>query len=156
MRLDRWLGPCIALLAVVWLWLTYAYIPAARVPEEPGPRAFPAVLGFTLLVVGITISFTAWLRSAKKPPPETVKAATTRETGIVIGTFLLLIFYAFFMEKLGFMIATSVSIVIVMRALLGMREWRFMLTFAISVTAVCWLFFVKLLETPLPRGLWLM
>ncbi len=156
MRLDRWLGPCIALLALVWLVLVYAYIPAARVPEEPGPRAFPVVLGYSLLVVGIIISLTAWLRSAKKPPAETVRAVTSRESGIVAGTFLLLVFYTFFMEKLGFMIATSVSIVIVMRALLGMREWRFMLTFAVSVTAICWLFFVKLLETPLPRGLWLM
>ncbi|MDH4151402.1 MAG: tripartite tricarboxylate transporter TctB family protein [Betaproteobacteria bacterium] len=156
MRLNRWLGPCIVVLALVWLWLTYAYIPAARVPEEPGPRAFPVVLGFSLLAVGIAISFAAWLRSSNKPSPELVKAVTARETAIVTGTFLLLIFYTFFMEKLGFMIATSVSILIVMRVLLGMRQWRFMLTFAISVTAVCWLFFVKLLETPLPRGLWLM
>ena len=94
--------------------------------------------------------------SQKKPPPEIVKAVTSRETGIVIGIFLLLVFYTFFMEKLGFLIATPVSILIAMRMLLGMREWRFMLPFAISVTAVCWLFFVKLLETPLPRGLWLM
>lgn len=156
MRLDRWLGPCIAVLALVWLWLSYTYIPAARVPEEPGPRAFPVVLGFTLLLVAVVISLTAWLHSADKPPLETTKAITARESGIVAGTFLLLIFYAFFMEKLGFMIATSLAILIAMRALLGMREWRFMLTFAISVTAVCWLFFVKLLETPLPRGLWLM
>ena len=156
MRLDRWLGPCIVVLALVWLWLTYAYIPAARVPEEPGPRAFPLVLGFSLLAVGAAISLTAWLRSPHKPSPEPVKAVTARETGIVAGTFLLLIFYTFFMEKLGFMIATSVSTLIVMRVLLGMRQWRFMLAFSISITAVCWLFFVKLLETPLPRGLWLM
>ena len=94
--------------------------------------------------------------NAARTAAEIVKAVTSRETGIVIGIFLLLVFYTFFMEKLGFLIATPVSILIAMRMLLGMREWRFMLPFAISVTAVCWLFFVKLLETPLPRGLWLM
>jgi xanthine/uracil permease len=156
MRLDRWLGPVIALLALGWLWLTYTYIPGARAEGEPGPRAFPVVLGATLLVIGLIISFAAWFRAPGKPPAEWVKAVSTREATIVAGTFLLLVFYAFCMEKLGFLIATPVSILIALRALLGMRDWRFTLVFSAVVTAVCWLFFVKLLSTPLPRGLWLM
>ncbi len=156
MRLDRWLGPCIALLALIWLWLAYTYIPGARGEGEPGPRAFPIVLGATLLGMGLVISFAAWMRSPRKPPAVPVKAVSTRETKIVAGTFLLLILYAFVMDKLGFLIATPLAILLTMRLLLGMREWRFMLLFAAGVTATCWLFFVKLLESPLPRGLWLM
>jgi putative tricarboxylic transport membrane protein len=153
MRLDRWLGPCITLLALIWLWLAYTYIPGARGEGEPGPRAFPVVLGATLLGLGLIISVSAWLR---KSPAVTVKAVSARETGIVAGTFLLLILYAFVMEKLGFLIATPLAVLLAMRGLLGMREWRFMLLFAVGITATCWLFFVKLLETPLPHGLWLM
>lgn len=153
MRLDRWLGPCITLLALIWLWLAYTYIPGARGEGEPGPRAFPIVLGATLLGLGLIISCSAWLR---KSPAVTVKAVSGRETGIVAGTFLLLILYAFVMEKLGFLIATPLATLIAMRGLLGMSEWRFMLLFAAGITATCWLFFVKLLETPLPHGLWLM
>ncbi len=156
MRLDRWLGPCITLLALVWLWLAYTYIPGARGEGEPGPRAFPVVLGAALLGLGLIISLAAWLRSSHKPPAVTVKALTSRETGIAVGTFVLLILYTFFMEKLGFLIATPLAILLAMGGLLGMREWRFMLLFATGVTATCWLFFVKLLESPLPRGLWLM
>lgn len=156
MRLDRWLGPCITLLALGWLWLAYTYIPGARGEGEPGPRAFPVVLGATLLGLGLIISLTAWLRSPRKPPAVTVKAVSGREAGIVAGTFLLLIFYAFVMDKLGFLIATPLAVLLAMRGLLGMREWRFMLMFAAGITATCWLFFVKLLETPLPHGLWLM
>ncbi len=156
MRLDRWLGPCIALLALVWLWLSYTYIPGARGEGEPGPRAFPIVLGVTLLGIGLIISIAAWTRSSRRPAAVVVKAVSSRETRMVAGTFLLLILYAFTMEKLGFLIATPVSIVLAMVVLLGMREWRFTLLFAAGTTAVCWLFFVKLLESPLPRGLWLM
>lgn len=156
MRLDRWLGPCITLLALVWLWLSYTYIPGARSEGEPGPRAFPVVLGAALLGLGLVISLAAWLRNPRKPPAVAVKAVSMREAGIAIGTFLLLVFYTFFMEKLGFLIATPVTTLIAMYGLLGMREWRFMLLFSVGITATCWLFFVKLLESPLPRGLWLM
>jgi len=156
MRLDRWLGPGIALLALVWLWLAYTYIPAARFEGEPGPRAFPIVLGATLLGIGLIISVAAWFRNPHRPPAMTVKSVSSHETRIVAGTFLLLILYAFVMENLGFLIATPMAILLAMGVLLGMREWRFMLLFAAGTTTVCWLFFVKLLETPLPRGLWLM
>ncbi len=156
MRLDRWLGPCITLMALAWLWLVYTYIPGARSEGEPGPRGFPIVLGISLLGLGLTISLTAWLRSPRKLPATLVKAVTGRETGIVAGTFLLLVLYTFVMEKLGFLIATPVATLLAMYVLLGMREWRFMLLFSVGITATCWLFFVKLLETPLPRGLWLM
>lgn len=153
MRLDRWLGPCLTLLALIWLWLSYTYIPGARGEGEPGPRAFPIVLGATLLGLGLIISFMAWMR---KSPALTVKAVSSREAGLVAGTFLLLMLYAFVMDKLGFLIATPLAVLLAMRGLLDMREWRFMLLFAAGITAICWLFFVKLLETPLPHGLWLM
>ncbi len=156
MRLDRWLGPCVALLALGWLWLSFTYIPAARVEGEPGPRAFPIVLGATLLGLGVLISIGAWWRSPRKMPAVAVKAISSREAFIVGGIFSLLMLYAYVMEKLGFLIATPMAILLAMSGLLGMREWRFMLIFASSVTAVCWVFFVKLLEAPLPRGLWLM
>jgi putative tricarboxylic transport membrane protein len=156
MRLDRWLGPCIALLALAWLWLAFTYIPAARVTGEPGPRAFPVVLGATLLALGIVISTAAWWRETRKTPAIAVKILSNREARIVGGTFALLILYAFVMEQLGFLIATPLAMLLAMGGLLGIREWRFMLVFASGSTAICWLFFVKLLETPLPRGLWLM
>lgn len=156
MRLDRWLGPCLVLLALVWLWLVYTYIPSARAEGEPGPRAFPVVLGATMLGLGLAISFAAWFRRPRISQSTILKAVSTREAAIVAGTFLLLMFYAFTMEMLGFLIATPLAILLAMRWLLRMREWRFMLLFAAGVTATCWLFFVKLLESPLPRGLWLM
>lgn len=156
MRLDRWLGPCITILALVWLWLVYTYIPSARSEGEPGPRAFPVVLGATMLGLGLAISFAAWMRRPRNAQSSMFKAVSTREAAIVIGTFLLLMFYALTMEFLGFVIATLLAILLAMRWLLGMRNWRFMLLFAAGVTATCWLFFVKLLESPLPRGLWMM
>lgn len=156
MRLDRWLGPGITLLALVWLWLSYTYIPGARGEGEPGPQAFPIVLGATMLGIGVLITLAAWFRSRHLPPATTVPGVTAHEARTVAGVFALLIFYAFAMEKVGFVIATPLATLLAMRGLLGMRRWPLMLLFSASITALCWLFFVQLLETPLPRGLWLM
>lgn len=152
MRSDRWLGPVITLLALVWLVLVYAYIPAARNPGEPGPRAFPIVLGIALLGIGILITVSAYVPGRKLIPGESV---TRRETMIVVSTFGVLMLYAFLMEKTGFLISTPIVVLLMMYGILRMRNWLFMGMMAVGVTTVCWLFFVLLLGTPMPHGSWL-
>lgn len=152
MRSDRWLGPVITLLGLVWLALVYAYIPAARDPGEPGPRAFPIVLGIALLGVGILIAVSAYVPGRKLAPGESV---TRREVVTVASTFGVLMLYAFLMEKTGFLIATPIAVLLMMYGILRMRTWVFMGLMAVGITGVCWLFFVYLLGTPMPYGSWL-
>jgi hypothetical protein len=154
-RVDRWLGPCLLVLAAVWLGLVYAHIPDARQPEEPGPRAFPILLGFILLVLAGFMTLSAYFPSASKPSDETERA-TPRELYIVSATFGLLILYAYLLEKLGFVIATPIIVALAMAGILRMRNWIAITALAGGLTAVCWMFFVWLLKAPLPRGLWLM
>ena len=154
MRSDRWLGPVIALLAVAWLVLVYMYIPGARNPGEPGPRAFPIVLGVALLGIGVLMTV-----SALRPRRETAAAAgepvTRREAKVVAYTFGMLMLYAFLMEKVGFLIATPVAVLLMMYGILRLRSWVLMLGMSVGITAFCWFFFVWLLGTPMPRGSWL-
>ena len=154
MRLDRWLGPCITLLALIWLALAYTYIPGARGEGEPGPRAFPIVLGGALAGLGMLITISAYKRK-REPGTDTTKPATRREVNIVAGTFGLLMLYAFLLDKTGFLISTPIAIVLIMGGILRMRNWRFILLMAGSITLACWLFFAVLLEAPMPHGSWL-
>lgn len=153
-RLDRWLGPCLALLALVWLALVYAYIPAAGGEGEPGPRAFPVLLGALLFVLGVLITVSA-LRG--RPPGsalERIEAATGREAFVTAATFALLMAYAFLLEKLGFVLATPIVVLVAMRGILRVPRWGVSLATASGITFACWFVFVRLLETPLPRGTW--
>lgn len=152
MRSDRWFGPVIILLGVVWMWLVYKYIPGAQNVGEPGPRGFPIVLGISLLGIGILITISAY-RPGRKA--ESGKSVTRREAIIVAGTFGLLMLYAFLMEKAGFLIATPIAVLLMMYGILRMRNWLLMLLMAVGVTTFCWLFFVLLLKTPMPHGSWL-
>lgn len=155
-RLDRWLGPCLVLLAVVWLWLSYAYIPGARGEGEPGPRAFPVLLGFLLATLGVLMTITAWTSGRDAAGADTTAPASRREGIIVAATFGLLLLYAFLLDKTGFLIATPVVVVLAMRGILHVRNWKLIIGMAGGLTTGCWLFFVSLLGAPLPRGTWLL
>ena len=154
-RVDRWLGPCLLALAAIWLWLVYTYIPGARGEGEPGPRAFPVLLGFVLLGLGGLITFSAFVPARVKRETEAL-VVTHREAVIASVTFGLLMLYAFLLEKLGFLVATPIAVALTMFGILRVRNWVLVLSLAASLTVACWLFFAVLLETPLPRGLWLM
>ena len=154
MRSDRWLGPVIALAALVWLVLVYQYIPAARNEGEPGPRAFPIVLGVSLLGIGILMTVTA-LSKKRQAVADKESPVTRRETVVVAGTFGLLMLYAFLMEKTGFLVSTPIAVLLMMYGLLQMRNWTLMLLMATGVTAVCWILFVVVLGAPMPHGSWL-
>jgi len=143
------------LLAVLWLWLAYQYIPGARTETEPGPRAFPVLLGAALFALGLLVTVSAFFSARRPRAGEDLVAAVTRhEAFIVGGTFLLLLLYAFLMEKAGFLLSTPLVVVLAMRALLRRQSWTLTLLLAIGITFFCWLVFVVLLEAPLPRGTW--
>lgn len=160
MRSDRWLGPLLSVLSLGWLVLAYLYIPASNVPGEPGPRAFPNVLGYALLMLGLVMTVSGFARRREAAPTEGEAdgdAATSplkHELRIVLGTFGLLLVYAFLMEKTGFLVSTPIVLVLGMAGILRMRRWRFIALLSIGTTLVCWIVFALLLRVPLPRGSW--
>jgi hypothetical protein len=154
-RVDRWLGPCLMLLAIIWLWLVYTYIPGARAEGEPGPRGFPVLLGIVLGGLGALISVSAFASGDRKITDE-IEPVSRSEGLIAAGTFGLLMLYAFLLSKAGFLIATPIVVVLAMSGILRMRNWLLVFALAGGLTLACWLFFVVLLEAPLPRGTWLM
>lgn len=158
MRSDRWLGPLLSVLSLGWLLLAYLYVPASNVPGEPGPRAFPNVLGYALLTLGLMMTVSGFSRRGESTPAEAGSDAAPsplkHELRIVIGTFGLLLLYAFLMEKTGFLASTPIVLVLGMAGILRMRRWRFIAGMSIGTTLVCWIVFALLLRVPLPRGSW--
>jgi hypothetical protein len=152
-RVDRWLGSCLVLTALAWLWLCYAYIPGSRAEGEPGPRAFPVLLGIALAALGVAVALSAFA-GAKPPEVETTEPVTRREARVVAATFGLLMLYAFLLDKLGFLIATPTVVLLALHGILRVRAWLVGLSLAAGLTGACWLFFVVLLKAPLPLGAW--
>ncbi|MDA1184202.1 MAG: tripartite tricarboxylate transporter TctB family protein [Acidobacteria bacterium] len=151
---DRWLGPSLTVLALVWLWLVYAYIPGARFEGEPGPRAFPVLLGVVLAGLGVVMSLQALMSVGRERSADATPVLTGREAWLAIGTFGLLILYAFLLDKIGFIVATPVVIATAMYGLAQVRRWVLIGSLAIGITLGCWVIFDALLGTPLPSGSW--
>lgn len=160
MRSNRFLGPLLSVLAVAWLWLSYAFIPSSNIPGEPGPQAFPTMLGYALLLLGLSITLSDFSRKRDstsiqaKATTDTTASAAKHELRMVLGTFGLLVLYAFLMEKAGFLVSTPIVLALTLAGLLRIRRWAFVAKMTGGTTLVCWLIFVVLLRVPLPRGSW--
>ncbi len=160
MRSDRFLGPLLCALSLGWLWLAYLYIPASTTPGEPGPRAFPNVLGYALLLLGLVMTGSGFSRRREAAVAEveadkdTADSPLKHELRILLGTFGLLLLYAFLLEKTGFLVSTPIALVLAMAGILRMRRWLFIALMSGGTTLVCWTVFALLLRVPLPRGSW--
>ena len=156
---DRWLGVCLTLLALAWLWLVRTYIPDIGGETEPGPQGFPLLLGFVLAALGLILMIRARTPHIARPdarPTEVIAPLTLREATAAGGTFALLILYAFLLDKIGFILGTPIVIALALFGLLRMRKWVPIVALAIGFTLGGWLLFDTLLATPLPRGTWMM
>ena len=157
---NRFLGPLLSVLSVVWLWLSYAFIPASNTPGEPGPQAFPIMLGCALLLLGLGITASGFVHQHDTPPAPAKTSVNDKATAVahelrmVLGTFGLLLLYAFLMDKLGFLVSTPLVLMLTLAGLLRIRRWAFVAKMSVGTTLVCWLIFVVLLHVPLPRGSW--
>jgi len=155
-RVDRWLGPILLLLAILWSWMVVDTIPAAQVTGEAGPRAFPLMMGIGLGALALLMTVNAWRRHADaEGTSPAVARVTGREARIVAATFALFVAYGFLMEKIGFLLATPMIVCLALRGILGIRAWRINAAMALGLTAACFLIFIVAMEAPLPRGMWI-
>jgi len=155
-RLDRWLGPLLLLLAVLWSWMVIGTVPAAEQPGEAGPRAFPLMMGVALGALALVMTGAAWRRRvAARDPTTDIRPVTARELRAVVLTFGLFCAYGFMMEKIGFLLATPLVVVLALAGILGIRGWRINVAMSLGLTAACFVIFILLMEAPLPRGTWL-
>lgn len=141
------LGVVLTALALAWLWLVDNFIPDVASAGEPGPRALPMLLGIILAILGIALAVSRTAEPAPRTDPPTTRTA--------IVTVVLLLAYAFLLDKIGFLSATTGLMLVAMAGVLGMRRWVFMAVFAVAFAAGTWLVFSTLLGIPLPRDPWL-
>jgi putative tricarboxylic transport membrane protein len=115
-----------------------------------GPWAFPALVGFGLLLSASVIVWNGRAPSgrADAAPGETL-AATARRWG---PTMALLLAYVGLLEPIGFVVATAAYIFVQAR-LLGSLAWRRDLVASVALSSVTYFVFKRLLQIALPAGI---
>lgn len=155
---NRVVGLALLVVALIWSVLVYTTIPAGQGASPVGPRAFPLLLGIILAALSALMI----IRPADADEEdEAVGGGPARDTGrwlelqMAGGLFLLILLYAFLMEKVGFLIATAMVSVIALAGILKVRKPRLILFYSLGVSVGSWIIFGKLLGAYLPLGSWI-
>jgi hypothetical protein len=61
--------------------------------------------------------------------------------------------YAVLLEQLGYVVSTALFLAVLL-ALVEPQRWWVVLTVPLLTSGLSWLFFVRLLRIPFPRGPW--
>jgi putative tricarboxylic transport membrane protein len=154
-RRERWLAAGLLLFAGGWVWVVLATVTGARSEGEPGPRAFPLLLGGLLAALALILLAGTLGRRAASDPPEDEAPVTRNEVWVVASLFALLLAYGYLLPRIGFLLATPLALIAALAGILGMRNARGILAFAFGFTLACHAIFNWLLEANLPRGSWL-
>ncbi len=146
---DRIIFVGSVLFAVVYLYAT-SQIPTIEMVDPLGPKAFPVLLGISLLVVAGLLLF-EMRRGAETPA---VKAsAQNRGYWLMIAAvsgWMALYFAAF--EKLGYLIDTTTFLLGLM-AYFHRGKWTANILTAVLFSTGSFFLFTKVLGVTLPKGL---
>lgn len=147
---DRWLSLVIIGFALLW-WLPTRNLAGTGLDGSPGPGFFPRILLGCLLVLGLLLLGSTFLRRSKD---QGEAAASEREGSVWKGLLMILLMAAYVtvLQYLGFLLATPPFLAVLLVWVTGRTRWRRAVVTALSVTGVIWLLFDVLLNAHLPAG----
>jgi hypothetical protein len=116
--------------------------------REPGPGLFPVLISLIIFGLGLVLFFTSLFRTGKE------SKVTVRSLGAVsrvMLVLLLLLAYAIFLEKLGFLMVSFLLILLLLWIVYPQRWW-IRLAAAVGGSLGCYLIFEVWLQSQLPKG----
>ncbi|RMH51017.1 MAG: tripartite tricarboxylate transporter TctB family protein [Alphaproteobacteria bacterium] len=157
-RARRWeviAGAALLLFALGWtatIWLT---VPAGY---GVGPRAFPLWLGVALAVLSALLLARGLLGSDEDESEEEdggPAATTPRRLGMVLAVCGIISAYGLLMPRLGFVLATMVTVAATLALVLGERRPLVVGGMALGLALGAWFAFGRILGAYMPHGSWL-
>jgi putative tricarboxylic transport membrane protein len=137
--------------SVVFLGLAVgAFIESMRLPfgsvSAPAAGFFPAVLAVLLAITSLFACVDA-LRSGDKSVAQ-AERLTWKKLLLTVGSLLV---FAFVFERLGYLVATFLFIIFLMRTV-EQKSWALTIAVGLSASVGSYLIFGLLLGAPLPAG----
>jgi putative tricarboxylic transport membrane protein len=149
MMTDRVIFVCTIIIAAVYFYAT-TLIPSLEIGDPLGPKAFPRLLGITLLIAA-GLLFLEMIKDRKQgaaaPGSE---LAPWRYIGIIAGVTVWTGVYFAVFDKLGFVVSSTLYLLALM-AWFNRGKWVANVLTAVLFSVVAYIMFVKL-DVNLPRG----
>lgn len=149
---DIVLGVVLMTLAAIWTWLVVDTIPPGFGDGEIGARAFPLAFGLILLGLAALLLLRTLLMSDDNAATPAADAPKWVPALLLLGEIAL---YGFLLEKIGFVLATPVIVLLVMMVNLRVLSISKLLSMSLGLTVGCWIIFEKVLGIYLANGTWM-
>jgi putative tricarboxylic transport membrane protein len=114
-------------------------------PTEPQPGFFPFVGGVILLIFSTIIFLQEWLGTGKQQ----IAFGEIGRPALLLGVMILLVF---FLDRLGYVIATFIASGLILR-ILSVKSWRVLIITSLCLSIGTYMLFDRLLGVDLPVGL---
>ncbi|NDL66840.1 tripartite tricarboxylate transporter TctB family protein [Anaerotalea alkaliphila] len=125
-------------------------LPRSTVGNPMGPVIYPLFLGGILTILGL-LSIIMGIREQKEKGVEKQEGFKVTQTGkLIFISCAAAVLYALTFQGLGYVLATSLFMMIVMFALNGRKHWRSNITVSVAFSIGVYLLFSNLLSIPLP------
>ena len=149
-RGDLFLGAVILLFSLVLMfWLIPGFVADYATGDKGlSPRFFPYLLALTMILLSSILIVKA-LRPMENQIPKETTRQVDRMTPICVGVFIA---YQQAISIIGFIPASFLALISLMM-LYGFRNWLTIGIFSTALITVLSLFFEKVAQVPLPRGL---
>ncbi len=108
--------------------------------QDPGPGLMPFLAGVVLLLLSSFLLVASFFRSQKRSNSETTEDAARISLWKVGSVFGSLVTYALILEKLGYLVATSLLLIFLFK-IAGSQKWRTALASSILTVVLTYLFF---------------
>lgn len=150
MMTDRVIFACTIVIAAVYLYAT-TLIPSLEIGDPLGPKAFPRLLGIGLLIAAGLLFVEMWKdRKLQAPAPAAAAPRDIRHLWILAGVVVWTGVYYAFLEKLGYIVDSTVYLFALM-AWFNRGKWVANGLTAVLYSVLSYIMFVKL-DVNLPRG----
>ena len=145
---DRFILVLTIILAALYFWAT-AQIPSLEIGDPLGPKAFPRLLGIGLILTAVLLAGEMWKARHDKREPAEPGAAVHYLVVAGVAVWTAIYFFAF--ERLGYLIATTIYLAVLM-AYFNRGKWIANMSTAVLFPIVSYLMFTKGLGVNLARG----
>ena len=145
--------PAFFLLAIGIFVIAYSYKLDLGFFRRPGPGLMPFLLGIILILLTVPIIMRSISTKAKNIAGDTGPKVTPSKVkiGNVVLTLVLLFAYIFLLEKLGYLITTTLLLIFLFKRISSLN-WKFSLGSAILTATATWEVFT-LLGVRFPKGI---
>lgn len=153
---EKWIGVGLLIFSLVWYGLVTNFIEVpSSVEGGPDSRTFPLFFGFLLGAFSLLLIARSIIQgSVTKKAPTSDKPRENFWAEFRCASWMLgcLVFYGYIMSLFGFMLATLVSVLLILVGALKVYRPKQLIAITLGISIGTYLIFGKLLGIYLPLG----